>query len=163
MNWKGIYSGWVKNYLDGSSYIATDIDIRRMRVSWRKSRNDGITSVGVKYGATIGEIYGLGEYWQSDMFVVNFPYSNNRLVRRNIQKKIEKEDRFVSILKTSNSVGLNYMSAIVSSSISGSASSSSNQTIITLTDGDIGKWFSLSLNIGKDKNRIEYHISKEML
>jgi len=157
MNWKGIYSGWIKNYADGSIYVATDIDIQKRKASWRKSENKNIVSVGLKYGLKIVEIYGPGDYWQADQFCVNFPFSETKLLNRNIQKQILPEDKFISIINSFHHFGIEYISATASSSISNNKVSE----VILIDDKDIGKWFTLAIDL--ERNNVKYYISKERL
>ena len=94
-------NGWVKHFRDGTKYYGYDQDVSIKKASWTNSRHEGLVGVTLWHSDFMLAIDGLGEYWQSDQFTVDFAEPTPTLISRRIQKKTEGD--FAYIVKSSSS------------------------------------------------------------
>lgn len=90
---------WIKEFIDGTKYVATDKEVAAGRVSWKNSRQDGIVAVSLEHCGKLLRIEGLGEYWQSDQMFFDFSDRFPKCTARRIQRKVKPQDLFMGFLE----------------------------------------------------------------
>lgn len=83
---------WLKHFIDGSTYRGTDADVAVRKASWRMSPCVNMMGVELEQDGCKLEIFGLGEYWQSEQLETAFPQSSSFHTKRRIERKVSPGD-----------------------------------------------------------------------
>jgi len=94
--------GWTKFYADGTKYEGSDLHVKAKVASWRNSKSNEMVAACIEHGGFCMRINGLGDYWQSDKYEVDYPRNNAVLLRRRIEKRIDVNDKYFRLLKKDN-------------------------------------------------------------
>jgi hypothetical protein len=133
--------GWFKQLTNGTFIDGCDYAVDRQQVSWSRTPTfiiyaqvyDCITNL-------CGRIRGLGEYWQSDDFIVpmkvNTTQSGKRQLRR-IQRVLTPQDKFLYIKEESK---------LLEISVEKELTNKPDCKIIVVEPGWYNKWLTIEIN-----------------
>lgn len=90
-------NGWTKYFIDGTTEVGSDEDVRDKKASWRSGRLSDMNACKLVHSDANIVLKGTGEFWQSDDMEVGFLESIPTYVVRRIEKLIEDKDKAVMI------------------------------------------------------------------
>lgn len=142
---------WTKHYLDGSKYTATDLAIAQGKASWQRSKMTGMIGAELQHERFSIEIWGLGEFWQSDLIVSHFPITEGLLHARRIQKRIEPSDLICRYMIAPSSIKVFFETKYTTSQGVGK--------LERIPSSHIGSWLVLEIDL--HNQTIKRYFSKE--
>lgn len=142
--------GWIKYFADGTSEKGTDRAVRLHEASWRNGRQGHIIRVEAWHDRFLIAINGVGCFWQSDDCEVPLYANHSRVVCRRIQKQIDSNDKFMTLV--SNPFKLE---ACIGNSITNHVSATSDRVRhIPIEDSMVGKWVTLEIDVCNGEMRV---------
>ncbi len=146
---------WTKRFADGSLLHGEDKDVAQGLASWSKSRLDQMVGTELSHDGYSIEIYGPGEYWQSDTYESVFLGSGVELTQRRIERKITSLDYgFVALLSTPKATRLYSKSGAW-------FLNAGKWKVVEIIPSMVGKWMVLEYDVRKKVAR--YFISETRL
>jgi hypothetical protein len=137
-----MYSGWKKNFADGTSICGEREQVVLKQVSWRNSRSEHLVSVEYYWkNHRVFLISGIGNYWQSEDYDIDIGEKYPALVTLRLQKEITEQDSFLSTTTWQGSTEFAFIS---------DAYHSPHISVVDATM--VGKWYT-----------VEYHLSNKLI
>lgn len=150
-----MFDGWTKHFLDGYSECGDNEAVMNKKASWSRGRLDNMWATCLKQGDQHIHISGLGDYWQSDDYEVCIAEKWPTMVTRRIQKKLTVGDVFVDIKRFSPNAIEAYVGSIKD------LTEEPRGTRLMLSTDDIGKWFTLEMDLTNETER--YYLADNKL
>ena len=148
--------GWSKILKTGRIEMGSDAEVEAGLASWTQGELEELQAVTMANGEVSIILFGEGEFWQSDDFLVEVGQESPRKVVRRVEKKIVSADTYASLESLD---GKNVWKISFDKEPLGLIRRS-----IHLTDipgYKIGSWFIIELMEGSDDFR--FFISKERI
>lgn len=94
-----IDNGWIKFPLDGTTYLGGDNAVAKGLASWSKTPTL-LDSAMILHNGWVVKIYGVGEYWQSDLYEARFLENKPKLIKRRIERQLDCDNQVFRFIQT---------------------------------------------------------------
>jgi hypothetical protein len=142
-------NGWIKKFADNTQEIGEDNFVRIKLASWTQGRLSNIIGVELCHNDQRIFFDGIGSFWQSDDYEIDFLESTPKIKTRRLQKKITNYDRFITYEHIDNTYWFKLLPV-----------PNGHINVIQIPNHAQEKWFTVELNIETQKVSWRYEENK---